>query len=215
MAAIMAVTVMSLPAQAAYQNATAASWVPNQPVYAIAVTAKRIYLGGEFTRLTNPDTGASIARSGLVALDRATGNPIKSWSADTDHAVRALVAGGDGRLYVGGDFTTIDGVARAGLAALGSGGTPVAGWAPTPNGRVWDLRVDGSSLYVAGNFGRIDTIARPGVARLDLASGALDYAFNAAVTGGRVQALEVSAGVVYLGGPSPASVARCATSPAP
>lgn len=189
------------PAQAAYQSTTPqATWVPNGTVYAVAVTTDRVYLGGEFTRVANLDSGASLARTNLVALDRATGAPVTGWRADANAPVRALAVGNGGTLFVGGDFTTVQGENRSRLAAVDAAGSVVAGFSPSANGRVWDLVADGGALFVAGQFTRLDGTYRPGVVRVDATSGVLAAGFDATVGGGKVQALAKQGSVLYLGG---------------
>ncbi len=186
-------------AQADYVPAPQSSWVPNGTVWAIATTDTRVYLGGEFTALTNPRTGKSVQRHHLVALNRSTGAPIAGWNPDLNGRVLAIDVAADETVYAGGDFTEVGTLDRSRLAAFDADGETVAGWDPVANNRVWDLAVDGSDLFVVGNFGRIDGQSRPGAARLDRASGALE-SWNAQVGGGRVQALALAGGTAYLAG---------------
>lgn len=112
----------------------ALTWNPrfDGPVRALAVAFDRgaIYAGGEFTN------AAGVGRSRLAAVDSADGTPLAAWEVSADAAVHALIgawdvavpedveddtegAGDDGSvLYVGGEFSTIDGLPRAGLAGL-------------------------------------------------------------------------------------------------
>src|SRR5262249_15462179 len=55
-------------------------------------------------------------RNGIGAVDAATG-VATSWNADANGSVRALAAG-TAALYVGGQFTTIGGLARGRIAAV-------------------------------------------------------------------------------------------------
>lgn len=205
LAVVLGLVLPAAPGQAAlatpYQSAVPqANWVPNGPVYSIAVSADTVYLGGDFSRLTNVDSGAKVTRHNLVALNRTTGAPRTSWRADTDAPVRVITVAADGTAYVGGDFAAIAGSARSRLAALDTAGVPLPGFTPVVNNRVWDLVVDGSGLLVAGQFTRINGLYRPGVARVATADGSLVTAFDANVTGGKVQALATWGTTLYLGG---------------
>ena len=72
-----------------------------------------MYAGGYFTSVTK---GATFARQNLFSFNATTG-AVQAFTAKTDGPVWALAS--DGRsLYVGGDFTTVNGVARRGLAKL-------------------------------------------------------------------------------------------------
>ena len=183
--ALLGLLVSLLPSAAlavTYSSTAAPTWIPNGQVWAMAVTSTRVYLGGDFTKLTNPVTGESVARRNLAAIDRATGNP-SSWRVDvvenpqsgglsggyrTNPGVGALMVSGS-TIYVGGDFTSIDGVDRNFAAAVSTSGS-VLPFNPNPDGRVWDFVEDGSNLIMAGNFNKVPAGAgavgqRVGVAR--------------------------------------------------
>ena len=59
---------------------------------------------------------------------------------------------------------------------------------------------NGLSVFVAGAFNVVDGVSRNRLAKLTLATGQLDPAFHAAVTGTSVDALAVKAPNLYLGG---------------
>src|SRR5688572_3931179 len=60
---------------------------------------------------------------------------------------------GEGRLYIGGKFTAVDGRAKAGLAALDAAtGVRVADFGADVAGTVHALATDGTNIYVAGSF---------------------------------------------------------------
>ncbi|WP_068920831.1 PQQ-binding-like beta-propeller repeat protein [Planobispora rosea] len=162
------------PAHAAdYTTSPRDGWVPNARILAIAHAGDRVIIGGDFTSLRNPATGESVARGRIAALDAATGDLIRTWSPSASGPVRALAVR-DGRVFVGGDFTTVSGQARTRLAALdlASGGV-VGGWAPAANGSVRALAAMGPTLYAGGQFTSVSGQTRTRLAAVDLASGAL------------------------------------------
>jgi hypothetical protein len=218
--ALLGLLVSLLPSVAlavSYSSAAAPTWIPNGQVWAMAVTPTHVYLGGDFTKLTNPVTGDSVSRRNLAAIVRSTGNP-SSWRADvvenpqsgglsggyrTNPGVGALLVSGN-TVYVGGDFTSIDGVDRNYAAAVSTAGT-VLPFNPNPDGRVWDFVQDGSDLFMAGNFNKIPAGAgalgtRVGVGKVDATSGALVTGFDADVSGGFVQTMIRDDATLYLGG---------------
>jgi hypothetical protein len=88
---------------------------------AIAVDSGNVYVGGHFNNYCGPGTGtggcaAPVARDHLLALDETTGS-LEAWhpSANGVLGVFAL-AGGDGTLESGGDFTKIGGATQQGFA---------------------------------------------------------------------------------------------------
>jgi outer membrane protein assembly factor BamB len=91
------------PAQVTYAPTPRPTWAANNTVYAVAVHGNTVYLGGEFSALKNPATGATVFARGLAALDRTTGQPL--WTAHASGEVRSLAVAADGtRAFAGGAF---------------------------------------------------------------------------------------------------------------
>ncbi len=84
----------------------------------------------------------------------------------------------DGRILVGGQFTTLGGVARNRLARLNADGTPDLGFDPGANDKIYSLalQADGKVL-LGGLFTTAGGGPRNRVARLN-ADGTLDAGFN-------------------------------------
>ncbi len=136
-----------------YQSCAAPTWVPNGQVWAMAVTPSRIYLGGDFTSLRNPVTGAVVARNHLAAIDRAPANRLQLGAVrgrcrhcrfgPDSPPVTALLVGPTATVYVGGDFNTIGGKARNFAAAVNKDGVVLDSFNPVLNARVWDFALAG------------------------------------------------------------------------
>lgn len=176
------------------------TWTPtvDGTVYALAVSAdgSMVYLGGGFTEVGGQ------RRSRLAAVTADTGEPVPGWSTGVNtNLVRALVADSSGRLYVGGNYTRIDGNGIPRLAVVRqSDGEVDASFAPRPTGTVRALALsdDGSLLYAGGGFSAIDGVARSGVAELVAATGAAT-AFDP-TDGGVVISIDVSSsGRLFFG----------------
>ena len=176
------------------------TWNPstNGIVYALAASSdgSKIFLGGTFT------TVGGTSRSRLAAVNPVNGALVSGWTTQANtNAVRALAADSGDRLYVGGNFGRIGGVAVPRLGAVSqSSGTVVTGFVPNPNGTVRALALpdDGSKLYAGGGFSVIGGAARPGAAELNTTSGAAT-AF-APTEGGVVISSDVApSGRVYFG----------------
>jgi hypothetical protein len=114
-------------------------------VDALAASSTRLYVGGSFSRVNGR------AHGNLAAVSLATGALVGTWTARTNGAVHALLAStSTGRVYVGGHFSRVDGVARPFLAAVGGKRGSAFRWASTPLGQVWALALSPHGpLYAA------------------------------------------------------------------
>jgi len=192
-------------------------WNPNTdlPVYALAFDgSSRVYIGGEFTtvRRSTAEGGGDLNAAGLVATKRIDGSadssaPLPAITPGRDAndarlAVKALALSPDNaRLYVGGTFAVIGGVARSGLAAVNLGGTPALDttWAPQPDGPVAALQVAApGGVFVGGSFASIGGGSRAGFAALDPSgTGALNSVWSV-LTDGPVLAMTKADGSASL-----------------
>ena len=123
-----------------------------------------------------------------MSYDVTTG-VMTSWAPVLNNQVYALAVSPDGsRLYVGGQFTTVNGVTRSRIAAFDTAtGTLVASFAPKVNYIVKSLVATNTTVYAAGQFGTVGGTTRNRLAAFDAATGAtLPWDPNADAT---VQAL--------------------------
>lgn len=178
---------------------------PNDAVHAMTVQAGVLYLGGDFTQLSDAGGTSTVARAHLAALDVASGLPL-AWDPGANGPVYALGLS-NGKIVAGGDFTVAAGLSRSSLVQLDAWpSTGVASaWAPQlgPMPRVFALACGPSTLYAGGVFSQAGGLARQGLAAVD-ASGSTGWtkAFNAGIAGGAgtVQALRLDGGTLYVGG---------------
>ena len=89
----------------------------------------------------------------------------------------------DGKVLVGGFFTSVDGITRNGIARLNADGTLDASFDPNANGSVQAsvVQADGK-IVIGGGFTSVGGSTRNRLARL-LANGSLDTSFNPDVNG--------------------------------
>jgi uncharacterized delta-60 repeat protein len=170
----------------------------------------KVVIGGTFT-MVNGVACNSIARlntDGTLDTSFTPGagfaGPVQSRNADFAGPVQALARQGDGKLLVGGNFYSANGVSRSNIARLNTDGTldTAFGASSSPNDGVTSLVVqnDGKVL-IGGSFTSLASISRNYLARLN-ADGSLDTAF---VVGsgfdGPVYSLALQAdGMVVVGG---------------
>ena len=166
-------------------------------VWSQAVIGNTVYVGGRFTNARPAGAAAGVnqtARSNFLAYNLTTGELITSFAPSFNAQVRSVVASPDGtRLYVGGDFTSINGVSRSRVAAFDVATGNLVPFFPSVAYNVHAITVhpSGSPVYVGGNFNAVGSVARGQLAAFNAANGALlDWAPQA--TGGLVKAIAMS-----------------------
>lgn len=133
----------------------------------------RVYVGGTFGEVRGPDGRRVAGRANLAAFDVTTGRLVAGFRADTDGPVQALATDGV-RLFVGGSFATIGGVARARLAALDpTTGRVDAGFRADADSNVYSLAVASGHLVVGGSFSALAGRVRSRFAVVDGRNGAV------------------------------------------
>ncbi len=171
--------------------------VTNNQVLTTALHGNTLYIGGYFDAVGRY-TGPYVAFDAGTGSLTATSPRVNGISA----SVRTIAPDGEGGFYLGGEFTSVNGVPRSNLAHVRADGT-LDGWAPSPDGTVWSLALDGSKLYVGGSFYNIGGQGRWGLAAIDrttgLASGWDPHSSFGGISG-TVYGLAVSGSTVYAGG---------------
>ena len=99
------------------------TWQVNGVVWSQAIAGNTVFAGGKFTAARPPGVAVggagSVAANNFFAYDITTGNRVAAFSHSMNGQVLAVNASPDGsRVYVGGDFTTVDGVARNHIVAF-------------------------------------------------------------------------------------------------
>ena len=172
-----------------------AAWNPNSnsSVRAFAAGSAVLYVGGQFTTIGGQ------ARNRLAALDYGTAAADPAWNPNANSLVLALWLDPlSNVLYVGGQFTSIDGTTRNRIAALEASSGFATAWNPGSNNQVFAIIANGSTVYVGGQFTVVGGQTRNRLAALDATSGlATSWNPNA---GNLVQALSLSGSTLYAGG---------------
>jgi hypothetical protein len=131
-----------------------------------------VYAVGTFTHV------AGAHRDSAAALDAATGT-VRSFRHTITGSVSAVTASA-GRVYLAGRFSSVDGYARANVAAfVQDTGQLDQGWDAGTDGPVEALAVTTGRVYLAGRFAHTDGV--PGTARLAAVrtdTGAADLGFR-------------------------------------
>ncbi len=96
-------------------------------------------------------------------------------------------APGGGALFVGGNFSTVNGVSNFGIAKLDAvTGTMVPGFNAVSSGKIRDLAVSGNKLYMGGDFWAMNGVDRRRMAAIDATTGALDPSFTVGTSAPKV-----------------------------
>ncbi|MEO7676597.1 MAG: Calx-beta domain-containing protein, partial [Verrucomicrobiota bacterium] len=164
-----------------YANTTIPPFNPiagaNRSVYTVAVqTDQKTVLGGSFT------TYNGVARNRIARMNNdgsldTTFNP----GTGANDFVSSLKVASDGRIIIGGGFTSFNGVSRNSIARLNSNGALDNSFAPGlgANGTVWALAIQADGkILIGGEFSTVNGIPRNDVARLS-SDGSLDLTFDA------------------------------------
>ena len=148
--------------------------------YTIAVQSDgKILIGGNFEYVNQR------LKNGIVRLNtdgsidesfKVTGN----FSTNSFALISTIVPLKNGKILIGGNFTTLNGQTVSRIARLNSDGTTDAGFnvGSGPNGAVLSISVQADDkILVAGNFYAFNNLPKKGIVRLDK-SGAVDTTFD-------------------------------------
>jgi uncharacterized delta-60 repeat protein len=137
----------------------------------------KILIAGNFTAVNGTNGFGGLARL------NANGTVDGSFSAGTgaDNSVMCMVVQPDGKIVIGGYFTTVNNVAAGHIARLNANGSLDAGFNSGGAGTdivVFSLaRQDDGKLVLGGWFRNVNGVTANGIARLE-ANGTLDAGFN-------------------------------------
>lgn len=197
------------------------SWQPlgegiDGQVSAIAVDGEDIYVAGKFS-VAGGVTANSIALwdgNAWSTVGDGTGPMDDYFGTPQPGRIYAMLIS-NGKLYVGGDFVSMDGVAANNVAqwdgaswsALGEGMGELD-WEDkfVPQAIVYALATDGTTLYAGGDFEIADGATANSVAQWDgnawsaLSSGVTLTDGNGEAQKGTVKALALHNGALYAGG---------------
>jgi len=189
----------------------------NGVAWSQAVVGNTVYAGGNFStaRPAGAAPGVSTTtRNNLLSYNLTTG-VLNSFAPSLNAQAQVVAASPDGsRIYVGGDFTSISGVARNRIAAFStSTGALLSTFNASVNGRVKAIAATNNTVYVGGSFTTAAGATRTRLAAFSASTGALtawnpgaDSTVNAMVltpdssrviVGGAFQHLGVGGGAAY------------------
>ena len=142
----------------------------------------KVLVAGKFNGYTYQ--GVNRAYQNLVIIDLKTGAPQSSFNVRIDGEVLTAEVSCTGTaIYIGGNFSNVNGVARKNAAKLNISDGALNSWNPSPNGPVQDIAMIRKHLVVGGSFTTIGGASRSGLASVSQSTGAADGWLNLPVAG--------------------------------
>jgi hypothetical protein len=148
-----------------------ASWI----VRSLAVSGDNIYMGGDFLSISQGGVGLfglnQISRNRLAAVN--TSGSLLDWNPNVNSNVLSLAISGN-NIYIGGNFTSVNGNTRNYIAAVNTSGNVLA-WNPNANGNVLPLSVSGDNIYFGGSFTTVAGQTRNRLAAVNISGSLLAW----------------------------------------
>jgi len=167
---------------------TAAAWTPylvgtNVTVNQLVQCNTTMYAVGSFAQV-GAKTQATVTRHNVFSFSATTGK-ITTWNPNANGTVNAISLSSDcSTAYLGGSFSTVNGVAVKNLAKVNAAtGAVDTTFKPAPNGSILALQQAAGRLFVGGQFTSIAGISRAAMATVTLAHGTIDNYSSIAVVG--------------------------------
>lgn len=151
--------------------------------------ANGVIIVGMFTR------AGDSARQNVVRID-SSGN-VTALKANANNSVKTALVH-NGILYIGGNFTTINGTARNRVAALNLSTGALTSWNPNVNGVVAGILTNGTDIFIGGAFSTAGGASRANLASVNMTTGAAT-SLNVAVSGS-IYTMAMSGDVLYIAG---------------
>ncbi len=142
-------------------NPDPANYTPNvmddgvgkSALFALAQSAGTLFAGGNFQRVTDAAGTTSYSRTNIMGFSATTGAMSTTFAPDVAGQVWAIEPSG-ASLYIGGTFTTVNGVTRRGVAKIDAttGAVDPVFNAKLTSGRVTEIRLVNRRLIIGGTF---------------------------------------------------------------
>ncbi|MFA6468516.1 MAG: T9SS type A sorting domain-containing protein [Bacteroidota bacterium] len=149
------------------------SLLPWNPTFGSAIW-KLAYVNDTIFAIGNFSTVNSTNRSRIAAVD-TSGSLVSTWAPtlyNSGNAIAAnsIVISGD-VVYIGGEFTSVNGQSRQNLAAVSRSDGSLLSWTANVTGSVYSLSQIGPRLCVGGSFTQINDSIRTNLALVDTSTG--------------------------------------------
>ncbi|MGA7206286.1 MAG: PKD domain-containing protein, partial [Specibacter sp.] len=188
------------PANPATPTTVTADGLPTVQIDGVAwqqvVVGNTVYVAGNFqtARPAGSAVGVNtVPRQNILAYNLTTGNLIPGFAPNLNAQANTITASPDGsRIYVGGQFTQVNGVNAYRIAALNPAtGALITSFAPAVNATVKSIVATNTTVYAGGWFSGVGSAVRANFAAFNAADGSL-LPWNPVSAGGTVEAMVLS-----------------------
>jgi hypothetical protein len=156
---------------------------------------------------------AAISQPAVVSANPVNYTPNLEDDGVVKNSTAYAVAQLGDTMYVGGAFHKVTNSSRtvtytrSNFLAFSASTGAVAPMAPTFDGAVWALLVNGSSIYVGGAFKQVNGVAHRGLVKLNASTGAVDSTFKPIIKWGNITEIRLVGGRLLVGGTFPKRLA--------
>jgi len=159
----------------------------NSSIYSVALQSdNKVIISGYFSSIHGISTEYIARLNADGALD-ASFNP----GLGPDSYARVITLQSDGKIVIGGNFGSYNGMSQEYLARLNQDGSLDLAFRTTPNSSIYDIKVLGNGkIIIAGDFSTINGITKSGVALLNT-DGTLDESYNTGSGSSGVRAIAI------------------------
>lgn len=148
-------------------------------------------------------------RNSVAALNSSTGLAMSNWDPNAQDSVGnnanvTSLAIQSTTLYIGGEFTKLNGETRNGLASVNLSNGTLYVWNPilTTNSSINSLVIDGNTLYAAGNFTTVNGNTRDKIAQWNIStpSNPMLTSWTPPLSNNDIKTLAINGDTLYVGG---------------
>lgn len=165
-------------------------------VWQQTIIGDTVYAVGKFATARPAGAAAgskTTPRKNILAFSLSTGELVTGFAPSLNAQALAVTRSPDGkRLYVGGEFTSVNGTAVKRVVALNpKTGSIIPGWAPAMSSTVKAISATNDVVYLGGSFSAVGSTGRSKLAAVRASDGGL-LPWKPVAAGGSVNALVLS-----------------------
>lgn len=150
----------------------------NGVVWQQVIVNNVVYVAGRFTTARPAGAApnsATVTRNNILAYNLSTGALLNSFAPNLNGQALTISAAPNGsRIYVGGDFTSVNGTSRLRAVALDPAtGSVISTFNPRMGGSVRAIAATNDTVYLGGNFTSVGSVSRARLAAVRASDGGL------------------------------------------